>query len=107
MAVHRDACSVAWSSTIRTARARTSGENLFAVLLITGPSSQELGPPTIPGRFTRLQVDVSQITAHEGDEPNAVIDLPGMRCLSRSVTKDEPYANMKPVVLQQRPEGDD
>ena len=37
---------------MRTARWRTSGANLFVVLLITGPSSQELGPPAIPGRFT-------------------------------------------------------
>ncbi|RSU34134.1 hypothetical protein BRX38_21845, partial [Sphingomonas koreensis] len=41
-----------WSSTIRTARARTSGENLFVVLLVIAPSSQELGPPTNPARFT-------------------------------------------------------
>ncbi|WP_343794952.1 hypothetical protein, partial [Sphingomonas trueperi] len=41
------------SSTIRTARVRTSGENLFVVLLVIGPSSQELGPPTNPARFTR------------------------------------------------------
>ncbi|RSU29986.1 hypothetical protein, partial [Sphingomonas koreensis] len=40
-----------WSSTIRTARARTSGENLFVVLLVIAPSSQELGPPTNPARF--------------------------------------------------------
>lgn len=39
------------SSTIRTARARTSGENLFVVLLIMAPLSQELEPPAIPGRF--------------------------------------------------------
>ena len=36
---------------MRTARWRTSGANLLVVLIITGPSSQELGPPTIPGRF--------------------------------------------------------
>lgn len=40
-----------WSKTIRTARARTSGENLFVVLLITAPPSQELEPPTIPVPF--------------------------------------------------------
>ncbi|WP_345576063.1 hypothetical protein, partial [Stakelama sediminis] len=40
------------SSTIRTARARTSGENLFVVLLVIAPYSQELGPPTNPARFT-------------------------------------------------------
>lgn len=34
-----------------TARARTSGENLFVVLLVMAPSSQELEPPANPGRF--------------------------------------------------------
>src|SRR5690606_25060999 len=40
-------------STIRTARSRTSGE-YFTGLLMT-PSSQELEPPGIPGRFTRYR----------------------------------------------------
>lgn len=31
---------------------RISGENLFVVLLIVAPPSQELEPPTIPARFT-------------------------------------------------------
>ena len=35
----------------RPARARTSGENLFVILLIMAPPSQELGPPENPGRF--------------------------------------------------------
>lgn len=35
----------------RTARLRTSGENLFVVLLIMAPFSQELEPPAIPGRY--------------------------------------------------------
>jgi hypothetical protein len=36
----------------RTARARTSAENLFVVLLVMAPSSQELEPPANPGRVT-------------------------------------------------------
>jgi len=36
---------------MRVARSRTSGENLFVVLLIIAPSTQELEPPAIPGRF--------------------------------------------------------
>src|SRR6476620_4880239 len=50
-AAQRDGCSLASSRTIRTARARTSGENLFVVLLVMAPSSQELEPPANPGRF--------------------------------------------------------
>src|SRR6202789_3947232 len=38
--------------TIRTARARTSGENLFVVLLVMAPPSLELEPPANQGRFT-------------------------------------------------------
>jgi hypothetical protein len=50
-AAQREGCSVARSRTIRTARARTSGENLLVVLLVMAPSSQELEPPANPGRF--------------------------------------------------------
>jgi hypothetical protein len=39
---------------IRTARSRTSGENLFVVLLVIAPPSQELEPPTNPGRFRAM-----------------------------------------------------
>jgi hypothetical protein len=40
------------SRTRRTARTRTSGENLFALLLMMAPTSQELEHPANPGRFT-------------------------------------------------------
>ena len=40
---------------IRTARSRTSGENLFLVCLVMAELSQKLEPPKIPGRFS-LQV---------------------------------------------------
>src|SRR5204862_990570 len=51
IAAHRDGCSRSRSNTSRTARSRTSGENLFVVLLVIAPPSQELEPPTNPGRF--------------------------------------------------------
>ena len=35
-----------------SARSRTSGTNLFVVLLIQAPPSQELEPPANPARFT-------------------------------------------------------
>src|SRR5262245_62924613 len=54
IAAHRDACSPSWSTTIRTARARTSGENLLLVCFVMAPPSQELEPPINPGRFTML-----------------------------------------------------
>jgi len=38
---------------MRTARSRTSGENLFD--LVIAPSSQVLEPPQNPGRFTKLE----------------------------------------------------
>src|SRR5271167_2856283 len=48
----RDGCSCSCSSTRRRARLRTSGENLFVVLLMAAPPSQELEPPANPGRFS-------------------------------------------------------
>lgn len=53
-AAQRDECSASCSVTIRTARARTSGENLFVVLLVIDPTSHELGSPENPVRFTTL-----------------------------------------------------
>src|SRR4051794_30179838 len=47
----RDGCSASCSKTSRAARSRTSSENLFVVLPVMTPSSQQLGPPANPGRF--------------------------------------------------------
>src|SRR3546814_2573874 len=47
-AAHNDGYSPRCSCTIRTARSRTSGENVF--VLFMAPFSQELEPPQIPGR---------------------------------------------------------
>jgi hypothetical protein len=47
IAAHSEACSPRCSNTIRTARARTSGE--YLVCLLTAPSSQGLEPPANPG----------------------------------------------------------
>jgi hypothetical protein len=55
IAAHCEACSPWCSVTIRTARARTSGEYVFAVFLVSmAPSSQELEPPANPARFTSI-----------------------------------------------------
>src|SRR5262245_22200946 len=50
-AAHRDWCSCSWSRTSRTARERTSGENLLLVCLLMAPLSQVLEPPANPARF--------------------------------------------------------
>ena len=52
IADHCDAWSPACSSTIRTARRRTSGENRFEVFFVMAPPSQGSEPPANPGRFT-------------------------------------------------------
>jgi pimeloyl-ACP methyl ester carboxylesterase len=54
IADHREAWSPPWSSTIRTARSRTSGENRFDVFFVIRPSSQAEWPPPNPGRFKSL-----------------------------------------------------
>ena len=50
IAAHCELYSSSCSSTIRTARSRTSGEYLFDVFMT--PSSHTLGSPAIPGRFS-------------------------------------------------------
>jgi hypothetical protein len=46
-----------------TARARTSGEkNLFVVLLVMAPTSQEFEPPTNPGRFMDAKALMSELS---------------------------------------------
>src|SRR5438094_5633954 len=42
---------------MRTARSRTSAENLFVVGLLIAPSSQDVEPPANPGRFKILADD--------------------------------------------------
>src|SRR5712671_7910430 len=54
IADHCEVCSAWWSKTIRTARARTSGE-YGGTRFVMAPSSQELEPPGNPGRFTDMQ----------------------------------------------------
>ena len=49
-----DARALALRRTSRTARWRTSGENLLLVLLVMALPTQELGPPANPGRFKAI-----------------------------------------------------
>lgn len=55
-AAHIDGCSLRCSRTRRTARSRTSGENLPG-FLFTAPFFQELEPPQNPVRFSALGND--------------------------------------------------
>ncbi|WP_373565290.1 TnsD family Tn7-like transposition protein [Paraburkholderia bryophila] len=52
IAAHCDGYSPRCSCTMRTARSRTSAENLFDLFM--APFSQELEPPPNPGRFTAI-----------------------------------------------------
>src|SRR5437016_10647888 len=56
IAAHCDGCSAWWSNTMRTARSRTSAENLFVVGLLIAPSSQDVEPPANPVRFSVLNL---------------------------------------------------
>jgi hypothetical protein len=51
ISAHCESYSPTWSSTIRTARSRTSGENGDG--LVMTPSCQDQESPGKPGRFTR------------------------------------------------------
>ena len=68
-AAHREGCSASCSATIRTARARTSGENLFVVLVVIDPTSHELGSPAKPVRFNFTGVDLPE-TSEPGTTPS-------------------------------------
>src|SRR6266700_8179867 len=56
IADHWEVCSAWWSRTIRTARARTSGE-YGGTRFVMAPSSQESEPPENPVRFSTVQSD--------------------------------------------------
>lgn len=51
IACQREPCWPSLSRTVRTARSRTSAENLFVVLLMMLHLTQELEPPANPARF--------------------------------------------------------
>jgi hypothetical protein len=56
----------------RTARARTSGENLFVVLLVMGPPSQESEPPINPDRFKDEEDPASIVATYDAGIAAAV-----------------------------------
>ncbi len=58
-AAQRNECSAWWSYSIRIARLRTSGENLFVVLRMMAPLSQKSEPEANPARFKRYILQVS------------------------------------------------
>jgi hypothetical protein len=59
----RDGYSPRCSSTMRTARSRTSREKRFDILLMA-PSSQSVQPPQNPGRFTLFCIQM-QVLAQQ------------------------------------------
>src|SRR5690625_1692320 len=63
-AAQSDGYSPRCSCTSRTARSRTSGENLFD--LVMAPFSQIVEPPRNPGRFTGARCSLSTKTGVEG-----------------------------------------
>lgn len=68
-AAHIDGCSLRYSRTKRTARSRTSGENLLGFLFVA-PFSQELEPPPNPVWFIFLLPPIFRETS-----PKAHISL--------------------------------
>ncbi|MEG1281934.1 MAG: tyrosine-type recombinase/integrase [Comamonas sp.] len=70
MAAHSDGYSPRCSCTMRTARSRTSGENLFDFFM--AQSSQSVEPPQIPGRFSMRSGEVGLALASQAD---AVFEL--------------------------------
>src|SRR5436190_10940980 len=75
IAVQRDGCSCSWSRTSRTARDRTSGENLLLVCLLMAPPSQELEPPANPGRFNAKEAAGHGVRAKRSKSGAVSFDL--------------------------------
>lgn len=76
IAAQREGYSPSWSSNIRTARARTSGENLFVVLLVMAP------PSCLMGGCVTCKIELSkrvQIPPDDAEE-RAEIFLVAMGC---------------------------
>lgn len=67
IAAHCDGCSPVCSTTIRTARSRTSEENRLRFGMT--PFSHDMEPPGIPGRFNAPHDD--QITEQSSMLPEA------------------------------------
>src|SRR3954465_14530175 len=67
IAAHCEACSPWWSRTIRTARARTSGE-YGGTRFVMAPSSQELEPPENPVRFNQHQHRDQKFAAGDAED---------------------------------------
>ncbi|WP_219993635.1 AbrB/MazE/SpoVT family DNA-binding domain-containing protein, partial [Asticcacaulis tiandongensis] len=78
-----EGCSASCSTTIRTARTRTSGENLFVVLLVIDPTSHELGSPANPARFNPRgnEVEKEDITKSNWDVEWQCLDNGDLQCL--------------------------
>src|SRR5919199_5267415 len=75
IAAYCEPCSFWCSKTMRTARARTSGE-YGGVRFVMAPSSQEQEPPGIPVRFN-VALDAALGQAHAGHDAVAVTIEPG------------------------------
>src|SRR4051794_30545849 len=86
-AAHLDGCSFSCSSTNRIARSRTSGEKLVFVFFSTliAPPSQDLEPPSFPGRFS-LFGQFLHLVGHHGE---ALARFPGTRGLDRRIERQK------------------
>ena len=71
IAAHCDSCAASCSTTIRTARDRTSGENLVGLGM--APSSQGLEPPGNPARF-RLRRTVVVTATQDSPRGSYLLD---------------------------------
>ncbi|WP_203232353.1 hypothetical protein, partial [Gemmobacter caeruleus] len=87
------------SKTSRTARSRTSGENLFVVLLMMLHPTQELEPPANPARFTAPLQVVEIDGVLRPFDPGDGLDDPG-RALAREgwQTLRDYLADLAPIL---------
>src|SRR5690606_39947494 len=86
-AAHCDGYSPRCSCTNRTARSRTSGENLLFLLM--APFSQKLEPPQNPGRFS---IASSSYASHS---PGGMCTCPSIpsACIAASCARSEEHTS--------------
>lgn len=84
---------------MRTARVQTSGENLVVVLLMRAPPSQELEPPTIPGRITTVKNQLAKLRESTRGPPRAVAQTWKLG-FARSITRTSLLTRKPPAAYR-------
>ena len=112
VAAHSEACSLACSRTMRTARSRSSAGYGFTGFLVVSmaPSSQTSGPPGNPARFRRdrnrrsdwLGIDVQMDWNRRSDSIVTTVQFPSVQAILPGSAWSMPSLEGKPAAVKAR-----